>query len=97
MFPYNILASAADKGLPEAEDPGTSRTSHAGCVELTLRADGDTEIWDKDLSMGTQEKDFFVVVILTSSLGSAPRSDCRMNPGSTQKPFCAVSRAHFQA
>lgn len=59
MFPYNILASAADKGLPEAEDPGTSRTSHAGCVELTLRADGDTEIWDKDLSMGTQEKDFF--------------------------------------
>lgn len=96
MFPYNILASAADKGLPEVEDPGTSRTSHAGCAELTPRADGDTEIWDKDLSMGTQENNFFVVV-LNSSLGTAPRSDCRMNPGSTQKPFCAVSRAHFQA
>lgn len=61
MFPYNILASAADKGLPEVEDPGTSRTSHADCAELTPRADGDTEIWDKDLSRGHRKMIFLLL------------------------------------
>lgn len=43
MFPYDIPASAADKGLPEVEDPGTSETSHADCVELAPGADEDTD------------------------------------------------------